>query len=439
MSKEIKGFITRDDFITASNTDVSPIYELSDIAATYSKNKLQYYSADNSLYSLHVFKSINDQILTQSEVEDIISVIIEFSNFLTSTVISNKQQSIIVFTNNYNISNTTRPITELSYNAIVNHNGIKFVDYITFRISGIKCSIWLSDSVFRAFYPEYDINVILPFSNFTSIVNNTSSFISAVDSFNLIEFNKRVEENKGNNPTTYTKIMNIPYRIPNTSVIKNCYFAFNIYGLQGNYDHILKLELFSYLTTTLNLDSEYIQNIFPTILNINEFFIIPRWDKIAIPSQVGEIGITSQISLTYNEVFDLDKFIKIFDNTTFIRNNTYNVPFSYNNILLNVTNGYYTEDSVKDFRLYYSDLITAGSIDPDFSRMKTRTQRFISMMKQMLEVSNSNNSTEMFNKIIQNNDYQFTIITRGGVSYVSYLFEDHQYYVIPRYEQIRLM
>jgi len=434
MAKEIKGFVTRDDFITKSSIDVSPIFELSDIALTYGKTKYQYYSSLNSLYSLYVFKHVIGDTLIQNEVEDILKLVIEFTSFLTSSLVTNKQQTIILFTNQFNSTNTTTPVTNFDYNTVVAHNNIKSVDYLTFKIRDVTCNIWLSDTVFRAFYPDYDINIILPFSNFSTTVTNTSDFITNLDNFNLIEFNSRIELDKNNNPTTYTKILNIPYKVPNSSIEKNCYFAFNIYGLQGNYDHILKLELYNYLVNILLLSGELIESIFPTILNINEFFITPRWDKIAIPSQVGQNSISSQISPTFSEVFDLDKFIKVFSNLTFIRNNTYNVPFSYNNILLQITNGYYTEQEIKDFKEYYYDLITVSSIDPDFARMSTRTQRFVTVIKVMLEISNSNNSTEMFNKVLSNGNYNFTIISRGGISYISYLFNDHQYYVIPKYE-----
>ena len=434
MAKEIKGFVTRDDFITKSSIDVSPIFELSDIALTYGKTKYQYYSSLNSLYSLYVFKHVIGDTLIQNEVEDILKLVIEFTSFLTSSLVTNKQQTIILFTNQFNSTNTTTPVTNFDYNTVVTHNNIKSVDYLTFKIRDVTCNIWLSDTVFRAFYPDYDINIILPFSNFSTTVTNTSDFITNLDNFNLIEFNSRIELDKNNNPTTYTKILNIPYKVPNSSIEKNCYFAFNIYGLQGNYDHILKLELYNYLVNILLLSGELIESIFPTILNINEFFITPRWDKIAIPSQVGQNSISSQISPTFSEVFDLDKFIKVFSNLTFIRNNTYNVPFSYNNILLQITNGYYTEQEIKDFKEYYYDLITVSSIDPDFARMSTRTQRFVTVIKVMLEISNSNNSTEMFNKVLSNGNYNFTIISRGGISYISYLFNDHQYYVIPKYE-----
>jgi len=182
-----------------------------------------------------------------------------------------------------------------------------------------------------------------------------------------------------------------------------------------------------------------IEQLFPSILNINEFFITPRWDKIAIPSQVGQASINSQISLTYQEVFNIDKFIKIFTDTNYLMYNTYSVPFDYNNILLCITNGYYTEANVKDFKLYYSDLITVTSTHPDFARMSTVTQKFITLLENMLDIADCENSSELFNKILQNSNYKFTIISRGGVEYLSIFYDKHQYYVIPKYQYINLL
>lgn len=439
MAQEIKGFVTRDDFINSSNAVVSPIYELSDIGSTYAKSKQQYYSSIDSLYNMTVFKMKEITALRQDQVDDIIEVIKKFSAFLTSSLVSNKQQAIILFLNNYNSAYPTKQVTEFNYNTIVNHNNIKTVDYLTFVLGGISCNFWLSDEVFKAFYPEYDINVVLPFANFTAIINNTSDFIGALDKFDLIEFNRRVELDKNNTPSTYTKIVNIPYRVPNTTVDKNCFFAFNIYGMQGNYDYILKLELYNHLTNVLGLNPTFVESIFPTILNINEFFITPRWERMAIPSQIGQNGINSQIALAFSEEFDLNKFIKIYPNASYLRENTYAVPFDYNNLLLQVTNGFYTEASIKDFRAYYSDFITITSTHPDFARMKQRTQKFIILLENLLDIANTSNSTEMFNKILQNTNYHFTIISRAGVNYISFFFEEHQYYVLPRYEFLTLV
>jgi len=198
--------------------------------------------------------------------------------------------------------------------------------------------------------------------------------------------------------------------------------------------YILKLELFDYLTNTLGIAGTTVESLFPNILQINEFIIVPRWDKVAIPTQVGSTGISSQISNTYSEVFDIFKFVTIYDNETYLKNNTYNVPYDYNNLLLQVVNGYYTEPHLKDFKSYYSDMLAVTSTHPDFSRMSMRTQRFMTLLENIIDVSNSSNQTELFNNILQNSDYYFTIIVRNGVTYISYKFEDHQIYVIPKFE-----
>lgn len=438
MTKQIKAFVTNDSFINNAPNAISPIYEISDIALTYSRNKQIYYSSNNSLYSLYLFKSTGLTHLTQTEVNNIIDVIISFSTFLTNTTITNKQQIIISFLNNFNLANSSNPLSNFNYNNIVSTNNIRSVDYITFTINNINCEIWLSDSVFKEFYPDYEISIVLPFNNFSTIFNNISSFIAALDNFNLLEFNTRIEADKNNNPTTYTRILNIPFKVPNSNVFKNCYFAFNIYGAKGNYDFILKLELYNYLTNTLGLSANLVEARFPSILNINEFFIIPRWDKISIPAHVGQSSINSQIILAYAEPFDMNKYIKIYTDNNYLRNNTYAVPFDYNNIILFITNGYYTEPDIKDFKQYFSDFITVTSSHPDFARMSLRTQRFITLLENMLSVADSNDSTELFNKLISNNNYRFSIIKRENVSYLTYFYEKHQIYVIPKYQFLSL-
>lgn len=438
MSRQIKGFVTRDDFISPINSEVSPIHEISDISLTYGRVKHQYPVSDDSNFNLWVFDHVNLTELTEPEVNRIVNVVKKFSEFLTTSAILNKQNAIILFLNNYNTLNPEHPLTEFSYNEVISHGLIKSVDYMTFMVDDVICAIWCSDTVFRAFYPEYDVQIVLPVVDFENIVNVTSDFITALNEFDLIEFNNRLEEDTGLYPSTYRRILNIPYRVPNTSVTKACYFGFNIYGLQGNYDHILKLELFAHLTEHLGLDPVTVESLFPTILNINEFFIIPRWDRMAIATQVGQIGINSQITKTYAEPFDSNKYIKIYNDIEYIKSNTYNIPFDFNNILLQITNGFYSISEVKDFRAYYHDLITVTSSHVDFARMSQRTQRFVTLLEYFCNICNSENSTEMFNKILATPEYKFTIIDRGGVMYLSYFYKDHQYYVLPKYEHQRL-
>lgn len=437
MPRQIRGFVTCDSFINNNNGVVAPIYELSDMGLTYSKQKQQYVSSNDSTFSLYVFKEIENDGLTQTEINNIINIVKEFALYCTTVQLAEAQDRVITFMANYNVAHPGETVSDLKYTTLIETENLTAPGYMTFTVLGISCSIWLNDPAFRGYFPDYEINIVYPFGNFTSIVANVSAMVDALANFSLVTFNTRIEQAKGNYPTTYVKILDIPYRIPGTQLLKPCYFAFNQYGAQGNYDYVLKLKLYETLLG-LGLTSEYIENIFPSILKINEFFITPRWDRFAIPTQIGQNGILSQISKAYGDTFDLATYIKVYTDLDYLRNNSYNVPYDYKNALLTISNGFYTEDDYKDFRTYFGDLITVTSTHPDFGRMSSKTQRFATLLENMLEVADSETSVKMFNKMLANQDYNFNMITRQGVWYLSIFFEKHQIYVIPKFEYTRL-
>lgn len=436
MSKILKAFITRDDFVTPSNVEVAPIYELSDDSFTYAKRKETVYPTSFPNYAIHSFGYLPVNKLSENEANVITRAIIEFVSHVTGDPYSSKSKIITNFLVRHNSLFPTTPISSIDYNTVISYRGVRAPDYIIFTIEEVECSIWLADNTFNKLYPSYDISIVTPFDNFASTLNNTQETLNAILAFNLIEFNDRIEVNKDGYPPTLTRVMNIPFRIPNTELERDCYFAFNIYGINGNHEHILRLELYRYLTEVLGIPPAKVESSFPTILNINEFFIIPRWNRSAIPAQVGQISIASQISKTYHETIDLHKFVKIYDNEAFTRTNTYSVPSTYNNLLLHVLNGYRSNPSLKDFFAYYGDIITVSSMHPDFNRMKSRTQRFMILLENMLSIADSNSRVDLFTKLNQNRDYSFNITERAGVTYLTIQFLEHQYYVIPRYEYL---
>lgn len=436
MSKILKAFITRDDFVTPSNVEVAPIYELSDDSFTYAKRKETVYPSSFPNYAIHSFGYLVENKLSENEANIITRAVVEFVSHITSDPFSSKSKIISGFLTRHNSLFPLSPISDVDYNAVISYKGTRAPDYFIFKIEDVECSIWLANNTFSKLYPSYDIDIITPFDNFATVLNNTQETLNAILEFSLIEFNDRIEVKKDGYPPTLTRVMNIPFRIPNTELDRDCYFAFNIYGINGNHEHILRLELYKYLTEVLGIPPAKVESLFPTILNINEFFIIPRWDRFSIPAQVGQVSIGSQISKTYHETVDLGKFVKVYDNEAFVRTNTYSVPSTYNNLLLHVLNGYRSNPAVKDFLMYYNDIITVNSMHPDFNRMRTRTQRFMTLLENMLSIADSNSRVELFSKLSQNRDYNFNITERVGVTYLTVQFLEHQYYVIPLYEYL---
>ena len=435
MSKQIKGFVTCDSYIDNAPGTVAPIYEISDQGSTYAKEKQQYVSTVDSLYSLHVFHHEEADLLSVEEVNAVLDVVKQFVAYVSANRTVTKQSAVIAFMNNYNIGSALSVVSEMTVASLLDLGDTVAPDYLSFTVRGVQCAIWLSDSSFRGFYPHYEIDIVFPFVDFEATVNSGPAMMAAITSFNLVAFNKRIEEAKNNHPTTHTAILNIPYKLPNSTVVRDVHFAFNQYGSQGNYDYVLKLKLYEYLIS-LGLTSSYIESIFPSILKINEFFITPRWKSMAIPSQVGQVGIMSQVSRAYDTDFDLNKFIKVYADLAFLKMNSYNVPYDYNNLLLTVTNGFYSDDLVKDFRGVYKDLISVTTTSPEFSRMSRVTQRLVTLLESMLLICDSETPTQMFTKMMDNELYDFNILTRQGVSYLSVQYEGHQIYMIPKFEYV---
>lgn len=434
MARQIKGFITCDSFTDNALDTVAPLYELSDIALSYSTTKQQYYSTVDPTYSLYVFKQIQTDGLSPNEVNTIVKVVKDFVAFATqNSHLVPKPQLVINFTNNFNVINQNPQLTNLTCSSFIEHAGVVGTDYLHFTVVGVECSIWLNDLSFRGFYPDYEIGIVLPFPDFEAKVRIGAEMITAILAFNLVAFSRRIEDAKGNKPTTHTRIMNIPYRLPNSTVKRDCFFGFIQYGSQGDFDYVLKMKLYEYLLS-LGLTSDYIESIFPSILEINEFFITPRWDRTAIPTRVGLNGISSQVSKAFSETFDLAKFIKIYPDQEYLRLGSYNVPYDYNNVLLTISNGYYTELPVRDFKEVYSDLISVTSTHPDYARMSTKSQRFVTLLENMLVISDSETTNHMFAKMMDNENYKFTLVNRQDVWYLTFFFDGHQYYMLPRYE-----
>lgn len=437
MNKQIKGFVTCDSFIDNARGAVAPLYEISSQALTYSREKQQYYSSADPLFSLIVFNQQGVELMEQSLVNVVLDVVKKLVEHLTFNRLQTKQNAVVAFTYSFNTANPKTPVSDVTISGLIDTGDTVAPDFVSFNILGVEVSLWLNDGSFRGFYPHYDIDIVFPFEDFDSIVSNGAAMIDAIKGFSLVEFNRRIEDKKDNNPTTYTAILNIPYKLPNSTIVRDVYFAFNQYGSQGNYDYVLKLKLYEYLLG-LGLSSEYIESIFPSILKINEFFFTPRWNNMAIPTQVGQNGILSQISKAYDTQFDLDKYIKIYTDLKFLQENSYNVPYDYNNILLTVTNGYYSDADVRDFKVVFKDLITVTSSHPDAARMSRKTQKLVTLLENMLMICDVDTSSQMFSRMMSNKSYDFNILTRKGVSYLSIQFEGHQLYVVPKFEYRRL-
>lgn len=443
--KTIRCFIENASLASPDNRHVSPIYELSEEGLTFAKHKERKTVKGDDRNLLHSFHVTDENRLTEEETKTIIHVVEAFNAFLTSITVENKNIIISSFVKFYNNS-YNKPVSDFSYNVLRNIDKVNYPDYLTFKIDGLSCSVWLSDSSFKFFYPLYDIDVVTPFHDFDDIVRNAPKMVEALNKFDYNLFSRRIDEKKGGFPSTYTVQLNIPYHPRKDLTGIPCWFAFNIYGEQGNYEYLMREKLYDYLKD-LGLSDEFIEEHFPDIFKVNEFFVIPEWEDYALPNRVGQGSINSQVNKAFTAPFRIPWFVKTYkDSDAFMKANTYNVPVAYNNLLCRVLNGKWSNSEVADFKEYYHDLITVNSTNPDFARMSLRTQHFLNMLSYYIAISDADTETQLFNNIVrfkesnaENGKFNFNINRRAGITYISIHYDVHRYYLIPRYEYNRII
>lgn len=442
--KDLRCFIENATLASPATQHVSEIYEISEEGKTYAKSRERMVVKGDDRNIVHSFHVDSKNKMTEGDAKTIINVVGSFVAYLETLTIVNKQSFLIpTFVTTYNNANSV-PITDFTYNNIITINGVKYPDYISFKTKDISCAVWLSDNTFKLFYPLYDMDVVTPFPEFDKAITNSNLMVQHLNKYDQNKFSIRQDEVKNGIPSTFSPAVNIPY-VPKRGLNPiPCWFGFNIYGAAGNYEYLMREALYDYLKK-LGLTDEFIEEHFPSIFEVNEFFMVPEWTDYALPSKVGQGSINSQINLAYTAPFKMNKFVPAYSNSdTFMKQNTYNVPLSFNNIMCRVLNGKYTEFDKRDFKKYYSDLITVPTTSSDFGRMSMRTQHFAVMISYMVDIADASTQTEVFNKLmaknymVNNKIVKFTLAVRRGVTYISTLYDEHRYYMVPRYEFERI-
>ena len=433
MKKEIRCFIIDTSYVLPDTHLVSELFELSEYSRTFARRKEERKLVGDDNNIVISFHHEDDNHLTDDDMKVILGIVRDFSDLATASSSERKDVLITSFIRKYN-EGKRKPLRSFNYNTLISHPTGRFPDYLTFDNDELNCSVWLSDETFRLFYPLYDIVPVTPFEEFGTVVKNGREMTSKLSMANTPALLDRMNEALGGYPCTVTRILNIPYYQSKESAPVDCNFGFNIWGLQGNYDHILKEILLDYFKNELGLDDEFIEEHFPDVYKINEFFMIPMWDSYAIPAITGQGSVNSQITYSYPRTVDVLPFLTVYKaEEDHVRNHTRDVPFAFNNILVKIVDGKYTDIDVRNFTKVYPDLLTVPVTHPDFARMHQDTQKFVIMMSYFFAIANSGSQTEVFNKIMVNKEYKFALGQRGGTPYVTVMFGSHRYYILPRY------
>lgn len=384
----IKGFFESNTQISNEPHTTAMFGELSATARTYGKDLKEYSSNLYSNLNLILFHSKENNQIKELDIS-LQSTILEVGNWiynLGDSITANTTTLQLV----NNISNQfNNTIHEVNVGNIQYDTFKRLPTWISFKfrntIVETRVKIWLSNEVFEREYDEYEIKIIPPFENIDQFFMPPTDLKELIKNINNIELMDRINQVKGDYPYTLIRAENTTYINPNdiTDTV-NIYWTAIIYGKAGDDSEIIKQAIIKYITDHSRSSETEWKQILPDLFNITAFYIVPRWDKEAIPDRKTIPGIYSPIS-NHKEIFEFTKeFLKNLVSASHIENNLEVTVHRFKSISLAIVGGEDNRRSLYRISDYFNDYIAEESTHEDFNRQKKLTKEWTNLITELL-------------------------------------------------------
>lgn len=428
--KVLKGFMNIQSLFSNKYGEVSPVGEISTWSSTFTKERGEYNHPTLPDYRLVSTKNINTELEELEIDEALVNLTIE--------VVHSVKQYMMSHTKPYNVDYLVAEVLAENYGKISSFTTGMLIDshLVTLPewISFVSVSdpdqfvkIWLSDEAFKNQYDEFDISVIPYFDNLDDFFQTPNAVKERLAKFDYTLFVDQIQENKGDDPETYFKVLSFDYVNPNFPQDKTkTYWGVLIYGEEGNYIDSIKDAIIDFILNHSTKSRDEWEKILPDLFKRTEFVILPRWDKYAIPNLVFTEGIYSSWSHIL-ETLDFAKNHTPFYQPNHVEQNTLLIPFPYKNITLVFVNGDKNIEGKQHIDLMFSDYLREPNISLDFRRMTEYTRNWCNGLHQQLMWAEKASETITVKR-------PYRKIVRGGKMYVSWLYDNVNYLMLVKKE-----
>lgn len=410
----IKGFCTRR--LQADNQlgKVATFGELSTYARTFAKDIGVYSIASVDAIELNVFSHKLDGQYNNTLSTAFVEIIVQMTQWiydksLTVSSGTSKNDYLTDILNNFH-----GLILNPNVGLIKSAEGRTMPEWFSFSLVNSQdndIKIWLSSAAFERDYDEYDITVVSPLLHVDTLFRPVAEIRSALATSTLSDQMDKVQAVKNRTPETILKVESIQYfnpQDPNITIDTTWYVL--IYGPSGNNSESIKNAIIEYILAQSNEPETSWKQILPYLFKVTRMFVLPRWEKMAIPNRQAYAGIYSPISAVTESITYAKAALPGLANT-FVENNLEITHHKYRAISLLCCGG---EDNAQSkFKLsdYIPDYIAESTNTQDFNRMSESTKQWSVMMEEMLIIAEAGD-----------NSIQLPIHTRrlnvGGVKYI---------------------
>lgn len=423
---QIKGFYNVDGQTNNTPDTVAIFGELSSKSRTYGRDIKEYsnLASPKVKFTLFSSKSADVEIDISTQATDTILTIGNWIYDLKDAVTPNTTSSGLatMILNNFNTF-----IQQVGCGPIIFDGIRRLPTWISYRLKGLseetEVKIWLNDNTFLNEYDEYIINIIPPFENIDQFFMPVQDLKELVASVTPISITDRINEVRGLYPDTYLRAEATNYINPNNPTDQiTVYWYASIHGKAGDDSNVIRQAIMKYISSNSNSAETEWKGIIPDLFNATAFYILPRWDKYAIPTRRTIPGIYSPVS-GYKEVFDFMKQkLTGIVSTSHLENNLEITTHRYKSLTLGIVGGEDNRNNLAKLTNYFADYIGEETTNEDFNRQSELTKQWTNMITEMLYLAeNYENNPNLPSSI--------RLVSRNGLSFLVRKLDNIEYYV----------
>lgn len=383
----IKGFCTRRLQADNQPNRVATFGELSTYARTFSKDVGIYASTGVDAIEFNCFSNrLNGQangILSTEFVDAIVNVtawIYDKSTTVSQTV--SKNDYLTELLNNFHGTIVNPNVGTIKFG-----EGRTMPEWVSFQLNvpeQNEVKFWLSSAAFERDYDDYEITVVSPLTQLDTLFRPVSEIRAALALVPLSVQLDKVQTVKNKAPESILKAESIQYINPNDpSITIDTTWYLLIYGPAGNNVEAIRDAIVAHILENSNEPESSWKSILPYLFKITRMYVLPRWDKMAIPNRQAYAGIYSPVS-TIGESLTYAKTTLPQLANTFVDTHLQVTHHKYRAISLLCCGG---EDNAQDlFKLtdFMPDYIAESATSQDFNRMSESTKQWTVMMEELL-------------------------------------------------------
>lgn len=247
-----------------------------------------------------------------------------------------------------------------------------------------EVAIWFSSAAFERDYDEFEITVVPPVDVLDTFFLPLAEIRQAVAKYSLVDMFEKIQKIRNKQPETATRAIELDYIYPADPNIKvNTTWGVLVYGAAGDNEEAIKQAMIDHILANSQQPYDNWKIIFPDLFRVTQMFVLPLWEKMAIPNRVTRVGIYSPISSPKDNLAYAKNVLGNLP-TDHIDDNLESTHHKFRSITLLAVGG--TDNTGGKFKLtdYIPDYIGESSVAEDFNRMSDYTRNWTVMMEELL-------------------------------------------------------